>query len=262
MVDGTLGAVETLDILSATGPVTKTFFNPARTSSFITLTGTNLTATLAGPPAVTGTIAVSEAADIASMTDVVAATTTTWNPSDKDTDIALTNGNLTATSLSISRSAVRTIASASSGKVYWEISVNDVDLGGGQAIGIANSTFAVEATQLGEDGNSIGLYGDGGVQYAGAALGANVDPFTTGDVVSVALDIGNGKIWFRVNAGNWNANASANPATNTGGKTVSVTGALYAAVSLRFFGVGSSSRMTGNFGPTYTQSVPSGFGNL
>jgi hypothetical protein len=66
-----LAAIESADTTALAGTVTKTFFNPAHTSSFMTLSNTNLTATLAGPPPASGILAALEAADTASMTDVV-----------------------------------------------------------------------------------------------------------------------------------------------------------------------------------------------
>jgi hypothetical protein len=66
-ISGPLVGAEDGDVSASIGPVTGTFFNPARTSNYIILSNTNLTATLTGFPAVTGAIAVTEAADTSAM---------------------------------------------------------------------------------------------------------------------------------------------------------------------------------------------------
>jgi len=43
-----LAAIESADTTALAGTITKTFFNPAHTSSFMVLSNTNLTTTLAG----------------------------------------------------------------------------------------------------------------------------------------------------------------------------------------------------------------------
>lgn len=190
---------------------------------------------------------------------IVAASTTTWDPSNESSNISLTNSNLTATNSNIPKSVVKSTSSAASGKKFWKITVNDIDLGAGQRLGVANASAPLDGTDLGDDANSCGYCADGTVSCNGTNVGASISTYTTGDVISVAFDIDNGKIWFKVNSGNWNNDGSADPATNTNGKAVATTGPFFAALSLRFFGVGASSQMTADFAPA---SPPSGFGNL
>ena len=65
---------------------------------------------------------------------------TTWNPADKDATVTLSGGNLTAASTS---GAVRSVASVSSGKYYWELTfpsgINE------QFIGIATASMDVSS---------------------------------------------------------------------------------------------------------------------
>jgi hypothetical protein len=78
--------------------------------------------------------------------------------------------------------------------------------------------------------------------------------------IGVALDITNSKIYFidLTNNGQWNDSATANPATNTGGTTVSVTGALFPVLT-----VWSLSSATANFGASaFVGTVPSGFSSV
>jgi hypothetical protein len=52
--------------------------------------------------------------------------TTTWNPSDKAPDITLSNGNLVFASLRTVYIGVRSVASASAGKKYWELTARKI----------------------------------------------------------------------------------------------------------------------------------------
>jgi len=68
------------------------------------------------------------------------------------------------------------------------------------------------------------------------------------------------KIWFRQNGGSWNNDGSANPATNTNGITITVSGALYVCAEMNSNNVASA--ITANFGGSaYGTAAPSGFSN-
>lgn len=67
-------------------------------------------------------------------------------------------------------------------------------------------------------------------------------------------------IWFRVNGGNWNANPSANPSTNTGGESLAAVAGvpLFAAVLVN--AGATNDNATANFGATaFANAAPSGF---
>ena len=60
----------------------------------------------------------------------MAVTPTTWNPSDKHTDLTLSNGNKTAwSSVNNQFENVRSIFGASTGKFYVEVTVDAVSAG-------------------------------------------------------------------------------------------------------------------------------------
>jgi hypothetical protein len=52
-------------------------------------------------------------------------------------------------------------------------------------------------------------------------VGSLIETWTAGSVVDVAVDLGGAVIWFRVSGGNWNNSGTANPATGTGGVSLS-----------------------------------------
>lgn len=192
------------------------------------------------------------------VTDVVEGGTNTWNPSDKNADISLSNGNLTATAGVVSgERGIRAVTSASSGKKYWEIT--PVTYIGFSTVGVGNASASL-STFLGTSTHALSFLPDGQVFYNNAAV-TTIQSYTQGDVVCIALDLDNDKIWFRTNGGNWN-NAvigSQNPATNTGGIDVSgVAGAVFAMVHFQ----PNSDVFTANFGATaFAQTAPAGFSN-
>src|SRR5262249_23369406 len=81
----------------------------------------------------------------------------------------------------------------------------------------------------------------------------------SGGVLMVALDLDHNKIWFGVstNPGVWNNTVGDNPATNTGGFSISgLPGALYPAGVITG---GGSQSFTAKFSAPFTNAVPSGF---
>lgn len=171
---------------------------------------------------------------------VAGGATTTWNPSDKNANVALSNGDLTVSRSSGTGDAgVRSVASTSTAKVYWETTVDAQVSGGGNCspTGIANSSWAL--TWIGNAGST----------------GANGP--TAGQVWSQALDATARKFWTRVDGGAWAP--SGDPAAGTGGQDVSaITGAIFAANWVKATG----DIFTTNFGASaYSYTPPSGFGN-
>ena len=64
--------------------------------------------------------------------------------------------------------------------------------------------------------------GVGVIWYNGSSTGKTLGgSATAGDFVCVAVDMDNKRFWARRNAGNWNGDATANPATNVGGVDIS-----------------------------------------
>lgn len=192
------------------------------------------------------------------------ASTTTWNPSDKNAGITLSNGDLTATATSASSKVVRSVASHSSGKYFCSFHLDGPDSAAFRvAVGVADSTQSLSG-DLGLSGvHSAGVYDVDGVLYQS---GGNSAVFTStnpiiGDIVDMALDIDNLKIWFRRNGGNWNNNGSADPATNVGGATIfAISTPMFVAGEL--LNTSTTTALTANFGGSaYTYAAPSGFSN-
>lgn len=180
-----------------------------------------------------------------------AAPTTTWNPADKSAGLTLSGGNLVGTSSS-NYDGARSVASASSGKKYWEV-VSTVNLDNYPGVANGSAAFSV----FGFNANSLS-WTVGGQVWINSSTVATAQSWTSGDVLGFALDIGNARLWVRKGAGNWNNDAGADPTTNTNGIDVSsLSTPLYAAAS-----AGTNGVITSNFGGSaYANAAPSGFGN-
>jgi hypothetical protein len=150
----------------------------------------------------------------------------------------------------------------SSGKWYWEVTIGTT--GPNLGIGVFRLSNAVNYSSAitgggGTDGgiafyhgiaNRIYYYNGSAQVFTSYTLAA----CTTGDVVSVALDLDNGKIYFAKN-GSWGA--SGNPATQSNPALTGLQGTYAAGISIGAFG---TSNATFNFGQRpWAYPAPSGF---
>lgn len=106
----------------------------------------------------------------------------TWNPADKGTGIALSGGNLIATSTGAG-STVRATVGKSSGKWYWEIILGG---SGYWFLGVANSTQSLASSMT--NPNASGVQSNDYYWNSvtnGAGTGYNL---VAGDVIGFALD--------------------------------------------------------------------------
>jgi hypothetical protein len=183
---------------------------------------------------------------------------TTWSATDKSANITLTGSNLIATATTVSRGIVRAADAQVAGKFYFEYTCN-VIAGANTSIGIATSLITSSSGT--PDLGSCQIYKTSGQVWAN---GVNAFTFGTslanGNVVCIALDCTARLIWFRIGAaGNWNNNATYNPATGVGGVPTWNFGAAFAAYPIAGLQA-TSDQITANFGDTaFTGAVPSGF---
>jgi hypothetical protein len=190
---------------------------------------------------------------------------TAWNPADQSANIILSNSNLTATiSTGATDNAVRSTKShATSGKYYAEFTANfGAAPGADTGVGIATSTAVL--TSVGATStNALLCYVSGNIYFNGSFTFTNVGGGITSGVICMAIDLDNKTSWFRLNNGPWNnPNAGANPATNTGGNSISAvfsgSTAAYAIFTANYNA--NVPAITANFGATaFSFAVPSGF---
>ena len=186
---------------------------------------------------------------------------TTWNPADVGASFSLSPGNLTAAAIAPPFTTAfggRSIANHSAGKYYWEVHIDTFSAGSIQ-IGIATSTWD-EASGLLNTANGASVRDDGLSGFNGSNIVGT--GFAAGDVVDIALDLNNSKIWFRSNgAGNWNGSGADDPATNSGG--ISISGFSTPAFACAFLNGANTITVTARFSSTsWSGAAPSGFGQL
>lgn len=162
----------------------------------------------------------------------------TWNPADKGTDITLSSGNLLATQSNAHWAFVRSTIGKSSGKWYWESTVQSStyfqvwvqDTNGDLNTGIAG-VVPVGCSYNSTDWGKV-------INWVSGTYGAS---YTTWDIIGTALDMDSWNITFYKN---WVSQ----------GAISGLSGTQYAANSIY---QGSSII---NFGATaFAYSVPSGY---
>lgn len=210
-------------------------------------------------------LAASSALTSSSATWTAAATYTTLNPADKDTHITLSGGNLTATGTAGWTGFARALDAKSTGKFYWETTFNATQSqsGVGVAIGslVATTTFSGTVAPghcgLVQSFGAVWVNGATSITLGGTpASTLSFGTITSGTIICVAIDIGAKLIWWRLGAGgNWNNNASRDPAAGTGGVSIPNVGTTYPTSCF-----GGADTLISNFGASaFTGAVPSGF---
>lgn len=174
----------------------------------------------------------------------------TLNPADRGTYITLSNGNLTATfsAPSTTTGLVRSTIGKSSGKWYWEVTVNSISASWLDDMGSVVNTSSANG-MVGFDSNGWSRttpFGGGGKMNGGAssAFGSNI---IAGDVIGIYLDMTNKVI---------------SVSQNGGGEVLMFTGlsgTQYAGLGFKAAS-GESPSMTVNFGATpFIYPVPGGY---
>ena len=180
----------------------------------------------------------------------MAFTPTTWSPTERHPNLALSNSDLTASvALSSGYFNARSVVGRDFGKLYWEVTIASMT-GGSPVVGVgvmnaSESLGGSAGLYVGNSSGGICYYSNTGTVYrGGVVVGVGTTATSTvGDVIGVALDFDTSTVRFYKNGVlAW---------------TVSVlpAGLLYPAISL--FGAVSA---TANFGASaLAYTPPSGF---
>jgi len=168
--------------------------------------------------------------------------------------ITLTNGNLDGNSTGGAwRGATGTIG-VSSGKWYWESTIQNTDSGNYYGeFGFIKTTDITGAITNPSAKNGIIYYARNGRKISGGtSVVTSSSGATTGDVVQVAVDLDAGKIWFGVN-NTWID--SGNPASGTNAAYTGLSGTYLPTI-----GVYDSGKCSTNFGQKpFKYAPPAGF---
>lgn len=177
-----------------------------------------------------------------------------WNPSHKHANIVLSDSNRTATlSGSSGHKAVYGTGFRSTGKLYAEVTVFG-SLSNGIAVGLAISS-ATTSSSLYDQNTTVSLYSNNGRIYVRAsAVEYSAATPVSGSTVQIAVDFAADTFWLGV-LNNWGP--SRNPATNTGGISMS---SVVGAKAVAFSGWSSGDGGTMNTGNApFVNSIPTGF---
>jgi len=176
----------------------------------------------------------------------------TFNPSDKDGNITLSNGDLTVESTLIGLRSVRsTFSKNDDGTAYAEFTIDADPVGDGEiVIGIGNPSANL-ATYAGADTNSYGYYGADGKKLYDGGSETMGDTYTVGDKIQMAYDMNNGNLWFGKN-GTW----VGDPVGRSDPAFTSISGDMHIMISIGRVG----NEVTANFGATILEYMfPQGF---
>jgi hypothetical protein len=190
----------------------------------------------------------------------------TLNPNDNgNSNILLTNGNLSVSSSTTWDRGVKATFGIASGKWYYEYTHGTVNAGTNPAADIGWTKYASLVNSAANGGassaDSYFCQGSNGNKYNAGSGSAYGSAFTTGDVEMCALDLDNGKIYWGKN-GTWFA--SGDPAAGTNAAYTGLSGTFF---PLWYWGISAG---TGgvlisniNFGQRpFAYTPPTGFRSL
>ena len=175
---------------------------------------------------------------------------------------ALSNGDLTWTVNDTNHARVQSTVAKSTGKYYWEITV---DSDSGSDFNMACAAVALDTIDTsvsfmistGTTPNGYSYKADGTKEHNGSSV-AYGSTYTTADILGVALDMDTGAVWFSKN-GVWQGGATISEieaGTTTNAAYTGLTGSFGAAGSV----ITTPSAITANFGATaFSFTVPTGF---
>ena len=141
--------------------------------------------------------------DVPTLTSATAANYATWNPLDgAGSQTTYSNGNLEATVSGNPAIAFTTMATPTTGKWYCEFTVGGAaQVGGDWMIGISDSSKSLtERNWAGASGWF--LYSEGTKYNNGNGVGGWSVPYTSGDIIGVAVDLDGGTLSFYKNGTN------------------------------------------------------------
>jgi hypothetical protein len=175
----------------------------------------------------------------------------TWNslsPTFSGSNAAFSNGNLTTSEATSNVSQGTGTIGPLSGKWYYEARAENVS-GGTHLIGIRAAEWNTANTQ-----NSL-AYRNNGAVYNYSTAATNQATYTTGDIIGIAFDATNGRLWFSKN-GVWTT--GTNPSAGSGQNvnyTPSATTAFFA-----FDNVSGTQLWDANFGqnPSFCGRITAG----
>ena len=159
-----------------------------------------------------------------------------------------TNGNLTFTATGSTGSEVFGTISVTTGKWYWELIIDNAVSSAGPLVGLwLNDQYRISYRGNGTATNNLG-----------AIALSGFPTYTNNDVISIAVDVDAGYIWYAKN-GAW---IQGNPLTGASPVT-SWTANTKITPAMNWDNVNGPKKITANFGQTpFIYAAPAGFNTL
>jgi hypothetical protein len=190
----------------------------------------------------------------------------TWNPLDNYwSNGTLSNGNLTFLSDTTNLTYITSTIGVNSGKWYWEVEF-DAKSGGSDSpiIGITSTQSTAGNQRVGNFPNDWGYSGYSPSAYVNNNTETSYgSSYTTNDIIGVALDLDNNKLYFSKN-GTWqNSGDPTSGATGTGALSItdpSSTPLGFYFPAICYNNVSNTGTFNANFGSSaFSYTVPSGY---
>ena len=175
----------------------------------------------------------------------------TWNAADKrsynGSNATLAEGNLKGTTSSGYGGAASTFLIPPTRKWYAEFYIDVVDASGDLFVGLFDSTTMWTVTKPYDNPVKCGCYRDDGlfIYTGGNNTSTDFATFDDGDIIGVAVDMDNDKLWVSKN-NVWQGENSPNPSTNTAGYSLPIN--VDYVYSFGNGTVSNSAELTGNWG--------------
>jgi hypothetical protein len=135
------------------------------------------------------------------------------DPNDETGSITMSEGNLKITQGGAG-DAIRGSLAPTSGKYYFEITATATGADGNSAVGIQQKNVPIDSsTSLATVNSETFIYRDDGYIVNGGQSASGYTNWTQGNVIGIAMDLDNHKLYFSVNGTYIN---SGNPANGTG----------------------------------------------
>ena len=182
----------------------------------------------------------------------------TYNP--LNTDRSLSNGNLTVVTTAANFYGASATLGDSSGKYYWEVKL---DTSTYQFVGVDyNPSESFRNNQSSGTAHSYLIYAGNGSIYNNGVVTSYGTAYSQGDIVGVAMDLDNSKLYFSKN-GTWQN--SADPASGTGGFSLTANQTYFPVIGdgASAYGATSSTNFgNGYFGTTAISSEGTNASNI
>lgn len=172
----------------------------------------------------------------------------------KGANVALSGANLIATGSAGNSYQHASTQSAVPGLNYIELVLTS-STPANAAIGVVGADFLTGNIEYNWGAFLLPGSGSGDIYYRGSGITNIGGAAASGDVISIAWTTT--KVWFRKNGGNWNGNAAYDPAANTGGVSIHLSGPVYVVARLYTTGDVCTLRPTP---ASWSYSPPTGFG--